>query len=290
MPDKKISQLDEKVTIDDNDIFVIVDSVDVSSKRITKKNLFTGSGSQGPKGDKGDTGAQGPQGNQGPIGPQGPQGDIGLTGATGSAGAAGAKGDTGAAGAKGDQGIQGIKGDKGDTGATGSSPIVTIKNLDNSASVSNVQTIKLDQSTGISITDDTIPNEVTIGLGSSFKTWEVQGQDSLVASGEDTIKFIAGTNVTLTADKNSNPKSITINSSGGGASDNAKYFRKEIVSENTVYSAVNESSDLDADINWKVIKMITQDNDYAVRTIFTAIGSWASRAGLSYSTKYNYGM
>jgi len=212
-------------------------------------------------------------------------------------------------------------------GGGGGGTALTVVNADGTNETLNVGIIRLDQSTGISVTHSA-EGEVTIGLGSSFKTWKVAGQSDLVAEGEDTIEIIAGANVTITTDPTANPKTITIashqdvsafaektnvlekdnttpftpsgdyqpatkkyvddNAGGGGATDNAKYFRRDIVSRTLAYSATNEVSDSDADANWKVVKMIQLDNNNAVRTIMTAIGSWTGRAGLTYATKNNY--
>ena len=74
---------------------------------------------------------------------------------------------------------------------------LTVQNLDGTKVSTLISKIKLDQETGISVTDNSIPGEVTIGLGSSFKTWLVEGEDPLVAEGEDTVELIAGDNITL---------------------------------------------------------------------------------------------
>ena len=50
--------------------------------------------------------------------------------------------------------------------------------------------------------------EVKIGMNSTFKTWQVDGQDDLVAQGLDTMTIIAGNDITLTTAQE--PKSLTI--------------------------------------------------------------------------------
>jgi hypothetical protein len=74
--------------------------------------------------------------------------------------------------------------------------------------ISNVSTLKFDKTTGFSVTDLGSGNAV-ISLGSSFKTWEVTGQPSLVAVGEDTVQFIAGSGISIATSNISLPKSIT---------------------------------------------------------------------------------
>ena len=92
---------------------------------------------------------------------------------------------------------------------------ITGGNITNS--ISNVTTLRFDTDTGFIVTDLGSGNAV-ISLGSTFKTWEVTGQPSLVAVGEDEVQFIAGTGMTITTNNSSIPKSITFNSSGSGGS------------------------------------------------------------------------
>jgi hypothetical protein len=149
-------------------------------------------GTQGPKGDKGDDGDQGPAGPQGPQGLQGPQGEQGPVGPKGDAG---------------------DKGDKGDTGSLKVSEIDASNNITNE--IDGVNTIRFDRETGFNV-QDLGDGEIKVSLNSTFKTWEVDGQQSLVAVGEDTVEFIAGSGVQITTDPNATPKSITISSTGGG--------------------------------------------------------------------------
>ena len=47
-------------------------------------------------------------------------------------------------------------------------------------------------------------------MNSTFKTIKVDGQDDLVALGLDTLEIVAGNNISITTDPNSDPKSLTI--------------------------------------------------------------------------------
>jgi len=87
-------------------------------------------------------------------------------------------------------------------------------------SIASVSTLKFDSTSGFGVTDLGSGNAL-ITLGSTFKTWQVTGQPSLVAVGEDTVQFIAGTGITITTSNTSNPKSITFNSTGGGGGSGA---------------------------------------------------------------------
>lgn len=107
----------------------------------------------------------------------------------------------------------GGSGGGGGTSLTVSESDISGGNVTNS--VSSVSTLKFDKTTGFSVTD--LGNgDAVISLGSTFKTWEVDGQASLVAVGEDTVEFIAGSGITITTSNTSTPKSITFESTGGG--------------------------------------------------------------------------
>lgn len=86
----------------------------------------------------------------------------------------------------------------------------------------SVTEIIFDADTGFNVTDNT--GSVFVSLGSSFKTWYVNGQSSLIAEGEDEIEFIAGTGVTLsttTTHTGSASKALTINSTAANGADGA---------------------------------------------------------------------
>ena len=80
-------------------------------------------------------------------------------------------------------------------------------------SIASVSTLKFDSTSGFGVTDLGSGNAL-ITLGSTFKTWEVAGQPSLVAVGEDTVQFIAGNGISITTSNVSNPKSITFTNTG----------------------------------------------------------------------------
>ena len=98
---------------------------------------------------------------------------------------------------------------------------LTVSNYTSNAyvnAISNVSQITFNTSTGISVQD--LGSGVgLVSLGSSFKTWNVAGQTSLVAVGEDSVQFIAGNNVTITTNATSIPQQIRFDvaSGGGGA-------------------------------------------------------------------------
>ena len=73
--------------------------------------------------------------------------------------------------------------------------------------VANVHGLTFDTTTGFSVTDLGGGNAL-IQLGSSFKTWQVAGQTSLVAVGEDTVEFVDGNNIVITTNTSAYPQQI----------------------------------------------------------------------------------
>ena len=85
--------------------------------------------------------------------------------------------------------------------------------------IANAHGLAFDTTTGFSVTDLGGGNAL-IQLGSSFKTWEVTGQTSLVAVGEDTVQFVAGSGMTITTNAAAIPQQIIFSSTGGGGASN----------------------------------------------------------------------
>ena len=180
-------------------------------------------GIQGERGERGEKGEQGERGLQGEVGEKGDQGEKGDRGEQGSQGLKGDKGDRGdqgKQGERGERGAQGEKGDKGDQGergeqgATGESGILhAMYPLKYDA---NTKTLKVDLSKINKGT--TVLGNPGGGLDTAFKYVAVSGQPGLtsIQYTDETLRFVAGANVTLTTDPTTN--SITISSLGGGGS------------------------------------------------------------------------
>jgi len=103
---------------------------------------------------------------------------------------------------------------------TGGGAALTVRNTmgnggANLVEVLEVSAINFDYSTGMQVTDQG-EGEVFVSLGSSFKTIQVAGQDSVVAVGEDTLTLVAGQNIAITTHATA-PKSITISSTGSSS-------------------------------------------------------------------------
>ena len=110
-----------------------------------------------------------------------------------------------------------------------------------SNSVPNVNTIRFDTNTGIFVTN-LGGGEALISLGSSFKTWQVAGQTSLVAVGEDTVQFVAGTGITITTNAAAYPQQIEFSSSATGISNGNSNVNIPSANGNVNISAVGVSN------------------------------------------------
>ena len=74
-----------------------------------------------------------------------------------------------------------------------------------------VTTLRFDTDSGFDL-DDLGGGAVKIKMNSTFKTWEVPGQQDLVASGLDTIKIIPGSGLAITTNPSASPQEITFSS------------------------------------------------------------------------------
>jgi hypothetical protein len=182
-------------------------------------------GERGERGEKGEKGERGLQGERGIAGVQGVRGERGEKGERGERGERGAQGiqglagRDGAVGAPGAQGIPGEKGEKGDKGDAGESPILSVQyplKIDKERKHLSIDLSKIKPVGGAPVLYDGGG-----GLGEAFKFISVSGQAGLTAVQYDheTLTFVAGQNITLQTDPESN--SITINSLGGGGTGQA---------------------------------------------------------------------
>jgi hypothetical protein len=105
---------------------------------------------------------------------------------------------------------------------SGGSSVINIEEVSSvnpTVPFSNINTIQFDNDTGFNVTQPS-PGTVKVSLGSTFKTWNIDNgagpaQPSLVAVGEDTVEFVAGTNIEFVTDNTLGSKSFTINATGG---------------------------------------------------------------------------
>lgn len=92
---------------------------------------------------------------------------------------------------------------------------------DDTTTVTQVDKIRFNPSSGFSITDDG-NNDVTINLGSSFNPIQVDGESDLEATGEEALEIEAGTGIEITTNAGATPQKLTISSTGSGSGDMLK--------------------------------------------------------------------
>ena len=121
----------------------------------------------------------------------------------------------------------------------------------------NINTIQFDADSGMAVVDEGT-NTVTIQLNSTFKYWNINGSPGLEAAGLDTVNFIPGSGITITANNNASPKSITFSSTavGGGlrvaANNGTVLTPNTLVFNNSSSIAVNvEQSGANANVTFE---------------------------------------
>ena len=117
---------------------------------------------------------------------------------------------------------------------------------------SNINFLTFDKDSGFTVQSDN-SGEATIGLGSHWKQLDFAADGgsvtgtSLIPSGEETLKFVAGNHIAFTSDPSSNPQSIKIEAS----IDSSLNEIKSSVSNNST-NIVDLSNDTTTIINTRV--------------------------------------
>ena len=96
--------------------------------------------------------------------------------------------------------------------ANSSGSSLTVSEIDGANTITNsftgISAIRFDKDTGFSVAGWGT-GTVKVSLGSTFKTWNVYGQPSLVAVGEDTVRFVSGNGISITTSNTAGNKTIT---------------------------------------------------------------------------------
>lgn len=92
-------------------------------------------------------------------------------------------------------------------------PQITITQVNTSGNATEtytgISTIAFDEDSGFDVTNPS-SGVAKIAMNSTFKYWEVDGTQQLTATGLDTVNFISGTGVDISANPSSDPQSLTI--------------------------------------------------------------------------------
>ena len=82
--------------------------------------------------------------------------------------------------------------------------------------LTGVTSLAFNTESGFGVTD-LGNNEALISMSSTFNPWHVDGEETLDATGEEPVEFVAGPGVTITTDATTTPKQIKWEVSGGAA-------------------------------------------------------------------------
>ena len=171
----------------------------------------------------------------------------------------------------------------------GTLTVSTIQGTTPGTEYSNINTVRFDTDSGFDVTDLS-DGVVKVGMNSTFKTWKVDGQDSLVASGLDEVEFIAGDNIAITTNEDiGGNKSITFavdtgssSGSGGGSlsgsvNNYGQSFFDILTQQPGMFSSngsVNSTGTIT--ISWDfddIVPNITSHTDRALLNLYTASSS-----------------
>jgi len=84
---------------------------------------------------------------------------------------------------------------------------IIVKESDGTPTITGVTTLEFDQDTGLEVSDEG-SDTAKISIGSHWKNIEIDGQSTLIPSGQETIEFIEGDDIELISNDLSNPQSI----------------------------------------------------------------------------------
>lgn len=97
--------------------------------------------------------------------------------------------------------------------ATGGGGAISVQQVNAAGSpvesYTNITTIQFDEDSGFDVTNPAT-GTAKIAMNSTFKFWEVDGTQQLTAVGLDTVNFISGTGIDISADGSADPQSIII--------------------------------------------------------------------------------
>ena len=115
--------------------------------------------------------------------------------------------------------------------------------------VTNVKTLQFDKDSGFDVSLQSL-GVAKIRMNSTFKFWNVDGEDGLIAEGLDTVNLISGNDIILTSDNTADTKSFTIayNTNHVDASLNVKvdnFSDQSIGGHKTFTNDISFSQDVD---------------------------------------------
>ena len=117
----------------------------------------------------------------------------------------------------------------------GSFKVEQTNSTSNVSTFTEISTLQFDQDSGFAVTSPST-GVAKIAINSTFKFWQVDGVQKLTAAGLDTVNFIGGNNISITANGANTPQSIAF------ATSMTPTFTSVTFGNSTVNTTINSSS------------------------------------------------
>lgn len=88
----------------------------------------------------------------------------------------------------------------------------TIDTSNNIVGLNDINQLLFDLNSGFDVTQGPTGGSAIVGMNSTFKFWNVDGSNGITASGLDTVNFVSGTGIKITAEENNGTKTLKIDS------------------------------------------------------------------------------
>ena len=99
-----------------------------------------------------------------------------------------------------------------DTASGGGLTVELVNSTSNVTTLTTISTLQFDENSGFNVVN-VATGTAKVEINSTFKFWQVDGVQKLTATGLDTVNFIAGNNITITANGANTPQSIAFSTS-----------------------------------------------------------------------------
>jgi hypothetical protein len=117
----------------------------------------------------------------------------------------------------------------------GAFKVELINSTSNVSTFTEISTLQFDEDSGFDVTSPSA-GVAKVAMNSTFKYWQVDGTTELTATGLDTVNFISGDNITITANGANTPQSIAFSTSL------TPTFTSLTVGNSTVNTVVNSTA------------------------------------------------
>lgn len=117
----------------------------------------------------------------------------------------------------------------------GSFKVELVNSTSNVSTFTEISTLQFDENSGFDVTNPS-SGIAKVAINSTFKFWQVDGVQKLTATGLDTVNFIGGNNISITANGANTPQSIAF------ATSMTPTFTSVTFGNSTVNTTINSSA------------------------------------------------